>query len=62
MMSRTLFRRNAAGTALDDELHFHLEQQIAEYRAAGMTEIEARLAALRLFGNPRVVREQARAT
>jgi hypothetical protein len=26
MMSRTLFRRNAAGTALDDELRFHLDQ------------------------------------
>lgn len=62
MMGRSLFRRNAAGTALEDELRFHLDQQIAEYRAAGMTEIEARQAALRLFGNPCVVREHARAT
>jgi hypothetical protein len=62
MMSRTLFRRNAAGTALDDELRFHLDQQIAEYRAAGMSEVDARQAALRLFGNPYVVREHARAT
>ncbi len=62
MMSRTLFRRNAAGAALEDELRFHLDQQIAEYRAAGMSEVEARQAALRLFGNPSVVREQARAT
>jgi predicted permease len=62
MMSRTLFRRNAAGAALEDELRFHLDQQIAEYRAAGMTEIQARQAALRLFGNPCVVREHTRAT
>ncbi|MGA9720231.1 MAG: ABC transporter permease [Acidobacteriaceae bacterium] len=62
MMSRTLFRRNAAGAALEDELRFHLDQQIAEYRAAGMSEVEARRAALRLFGNPSVVREHARAT
>ncbi|MFL6427070.1 MAG: ADOP family duplicated permease [Acidobacteriaceae bacterium] len=62
MTGRALFRRNAAGTALDDELRFHLEQQIAENRAAGMSETEARRAALRLFGNPTVVREQARAT
>jgi predicted permease len=62
MMSRTLFHRNAAGAALEDELRFHLDQQIAEYRAAGMTEIDARQAALRLFGNPCVVREHARAT
>jgi predicted permease len=62
MMGHTLFRRNAAGAALEDELRFHLDQQIAEYRAAGMTEVEARQAALRLFGNPCVVREHARAT
>ncbi len=62
MMSRTLFRRNASGMALDDELRFHLDQQIAEYRAAGMSEVEARRAALRLFGNPCVIREHARAT
>ena len=62
MMACSLFRRSAAGVALNDELQFHLEQQIAEYRAAGMNEVEARQAALRLFGNPCVVREQARAT
>jgi predicted permease len=62
MMYRTLFRRDAAGASLDEELQFHLEQQVAEYRAAGMSEVEARQAALRLFGNPCVVREQARAT
>lgn len=62
MMCRALFRRKAAGAALDDELRFHLEQQIAEYRAAGMNEAEARQAALRLFGNPGLVREQAYAT
>jgi predicted permease len=62
MICRSLFRRNSAGAALDDELRFHLEQQIGENRAAGMNETEARQAALRLFGNPCVVREQARAT
>ncbi len=62
MMSSTLFRRNTAGAALEDELRFHLDQQIAEYRAAGMDATEARQAALRLFGNPSVVREHARAT
>jgi hypothetical protein len=46
----------------DDELRFHLDQQIAEYRAARMSEVDARQAALRLFGNPYVVREHARAT
>ncbi|HEX6770738.1 MAG TPA: ABC transporter permease, partial [Acidobacteriaceae bacterium] len=62
MLGYSLFHRKAAGTALDEELRFHLEQQIAENRRAGMTEVEARQAALRLFGNPLVMREQARAS
>jgi putative ABC transport system permease protein len=47
---------------LKDELHFHLEQQIAENVAAGMSRQEARRAALRTFGNPELISEQARAT
>jgi predicted permease len=62
MRGRTLFIRGTAGAELDLELRFHLDEQIAENRAAGMNEIEARQAAMRLFGNPTVVREQARAT
>jgi predicted permease len=62
MRLHTLFSRQAADDELDSELRFHLEQQIAENRAAGMSETEARQAALRLFGNPTVVREHARDT
>ncbi|MGD0902846.1 MAG: permease prefix domain 1-containing protein, partial [Terracidiphilus sp.] len=57
-----LFRRGQAGARLDEELRFHLEQQIAENFAAGMSAEEARFAALRAFGNPALLREQARAT
>ena len=57
-----LFRRNAASTSLDTELRFHLDQQIRENIAAGMSSAEARVAALRLFGNPDLLREQTRAT
>jgi predicted permease len=57
-----LFRRGRAGTALDDELAFHIELQIAENRAAGMSGQEAREAALRAFGNPAALRDQARET
>ncbi len=39
-------------------MRFHLDQQAAENRAAGMSEEEARLAALRAFGNPDLVREK----
>jgi predicted permease len=62
MLLHTLFSRHAADVELESELRFHLEEQIAENRAAGMSETEARQAALRLFGNPTVVREHARET
>lgn len=55
-----LFRRRQAGERLNDELAFHLEQQVAENRAAGMTPEDAKVAALRSFGNPTLLREQAR--
>jgi len=62
MRVEMIFRRNRAGARLDDELRFHLEQQIAENVAAGMSEDEARHAALREFGNPAALRDQARDT
>ena len=62
MRIEMLFQRNRATDRLDDELRFHLEQQIAEKTAAGMSAEEARQAALREFGNPAALREQARET
>jgi predicted permease len=59
---KMLTSRDKAGARLDDELHFHLERQIAENRNAGMSASEARYAALRTFGNPVLLREEARAT
>jgi predicted permease len=57
-----LFQRSTATAYLDSELRFHLDHQISENIAAGMSPHEARLAALRLFGNPSLLREQTRAT
>jgi len=62
MRVEMIFRRSRAAGRLDDELGFHLEQQIAENIAAGMSADEARSAALRAFGNPAVLRDQARET
>ncbi len=62
MSFRGLFGRSAEGARLDDELQFHLEQQIAENVAAGMNPEEARCAALRSFGNPALLRDETRAT
>jgi len=58
----TLFGRSRAAARLDDELHDHLERQVAENEARGMSAEEARYAALRTFGNPALLREQARRT
>ncbi len=58
----TLFRRKQATERLSDELAFHLEQQVAENRAAGMSPEDARAAALRMFGNPTALRDEARST
>jgi predicted permease len=57
-----LFRRERAAQQLDDELQFHLEQQIAENVAAGMSEEEARHAAMRIFGNTATLKEETRNT
>ncbi|HET6206795.1 MAG TPA: ABC transporter permease [Terracidiphilus sp.] len=59
---RMLFGRGSAAARLDDELRFHLERQVAENVASGMSPDEARFAAMRTFGNPTLLREQARAT
>jgi hypothetical protein len=57
-----LFRRHQAAARLDDELQFHVERQIAENIAAGMSPDEAHQAALRTFGNPALLRDQVHAT
>lgn len=62
MVLATVLRRGCASRGLDAELAFHLEQQTAENLAAGMSAEEARYAALRMFGNPALVRDQTQAT
>ena len=62
MRIRMLFTRGNAGARLDDALKDHLDRQIRENIAAGMSAKDARAAALREFGNPALLREQARQT
>jgi predicted permease len=59
---QTLFRGDRVARRLDDELQFHLDQQIAENIEAGMSRDEARAAAMRTFGNPSVLKEETRDT
>ncbi len=62
MVMLTLFRRQAETAKLDAELQFHLDQQVKENIAQGLAPTEARNAALRAFGNPTLLREQARSS
>ena len=57
---RTLLLRQRIAQRLDDEIQFHLEQQIAENIAAGVSRDEAGYAARRLFGNVSWVKEEVR--
>jgi predicted permease len=58
----TLFRHQEASQRFDDEMQFHIEQQIAENLAAGMNPAAAREAALRLFGNRSSIQERTHDT
>src|ERR1700730_13814511 len=62
MRLQTLFRRNRFTEQLSDEVRFHLDEQIAENIAAGMSPEDARYAAMRLFGNSTWLKEETRAT
>ncbi len=59
MRLQTLFCRERFVKELDDEVQFHLEEQIAENVAAGMSAEEARRAAMKAFGNGTLVKEEA---
>jgi putative ABC transport system permease protein len=54
------FRRRLTEKRLEAELRFHLDQQIADYVAAGMTPEEARRRARLQFGGLEQVKEECR--
>jgi predicted permease len=57
-----LFERNREAARLNQEIEFHLEQQIAENVSLGMKPEEARRQAMLRFGNPTVLNEETRST
>src|SRR5579864_8422500 len=57
---RRLFRKRALDNQLDSELRFHVEEQVADNIAAGMSPTEARRRALAQFGGLESVKEEAR--
>ena len=58
----SLFRAGNVEQSLKQEIALHLQEQIDEHVAAGMTPAEARAAALRAFGSPGLIEEQCRDT
>lgn len=59
---RSLFSRPKVDRELDEELRYHLERQIEEAVAGGMSREEARRAALRSFANFEQRKEECRDT
>ena len=57
---RSLFRRNAMETELEQELRFHFEHEVEKYTRAGMTAEEARRQARLSFGGHEQVKEDCR--
>jgi predicted permease len=57
---RSLFRRAQVEQELDEELRYHIERQIEENIAKGMTPEEARYAALRAMGGVERRKEECR--
>jgi putative ABC transport system permease protein len=55
-----LFHRRKQDAQLDSELRFHVEQQTADYIAAGMNPGEARRRALAQFGGLAYIKEETR--
>lgn len=58
----SLFRRNRMDAELEEELRDHIDRQIEDNLSRGMGAEEARLTALRAFGNPVSLRDKTRAT
>ncbi len=57
---RSLFTRSSVDQELDEELRYHIERQIEEDVAAGMSPVEARHAALRGFAGFEQRKEECR--
>jgi putative ABC transport system permease protein len=59
---RSFFRRTRVEQELGAEMRFHIERQVEENLAAGMTPEEARRAAIKEFGGLEQVKEECRDT
>src|SRR4029453_9293217 len=62
LRARSLFRGTAVDSSMRNEIQLHLEEQIDEYVAGGMTRAEAKETALRDFGPIALIEEECRDT
>ena len=62
LRARSLFRGTAVDSSMRNEIQLHLEEQIHEYVAGGMTRAEAKETALRDFGPVARIEEECRDT
>jgi hypothetical protein len=60
MRLRAVFRRRRIENELDEELRFHLDQQVEENLANGMSLDQARSSASRSVGSVIVIKEECR--
>jgi putative ABC transport system permease protein len=60
LRARSLFRGTAVERSLQAEIQTHIDEQIAEHIAAGMSAAEARVAAIREFGPIAQIQEDCR--
>jgi putative ABC transport system permease protein len=60
MRFRSVFFRSQVDDDLDDEIRFHLEQQIQEYLDRGVARADARVMALGKLGVPERIKEDCR--
>ena len=57
---RSLVLRRRRQDELDEEIRLHLEQDVAQYVARGMSPVEARRYALRAFGGVEKTKDECR--
>ena len=62
LRARSVFRGAAVDSSLKSELQVHIDEEIDEHIAAGMTPDEARAAAMRTFGPMARIEEECRDT
>lgn len=62
LRARSVFRGGAVDRSLKSELQVHIDEEIDEHIAAGMTPAEARAAAMRAFGPMARIEEECRDT